>query len=152
MMQEHRIVLVIPHGYTISSPEEMDIVQSILPELGAWEIENSMYESPSFALVCKAGPIGTPIRAKDSIVNKRDNKCDLLRRGKSDASNLVCASLNIESNVGGAGEMLFIEGLQISEGFGNVDPRFGTAYLWKGAFALGFGQVHDGYGAEGPIP
>lgn len=108
MAQQHTVVLSIHGFYSITPPEEGDVVETIVEDLRNFTAANKSYKLPSFDLVVESMPIAS---SSSSVVKEWNNEGDFFRRGKSDTCNLYSNCLNVNSKEMAGSDMGFVEGI-----------------------------------------
>ena len=142
-MQQHRVIFIVHDGDSVSSPEEIDIVKSVLRDFGLREAENSTHKPPRQYLSLVGGPITSHASCwiTSSIVPKRDDKRASRSWGKADAGNLISACFNIERYNWCVAEFRFEVGIHILQGRLDVNGALGAPDFREGAFAARFREV-----------
>src|SRR5438445_13252969 len=97
MMHQHCVVVVVDDCDSVASPEEINVINSILPVFGHWEAENSTHKPPRQYLSFFGGPVTSHVVSTNlSSISKWDNQSCCFVRAEPNACNLVAASFNIE--------------------------------------------------------
>src|SRR6185437_5335136 len=130
------------------SPEEGDVVQSVLEDLGDGSIfKNSSHKRPSRAFSTHIWPKAS---ALCSGVIEWNNECNVSAGSKSNARDPISSRLNVDSKYSGETNVTLIEGLQVVERW--LDPDFTVRSADFGVLGFASGLREVGYCNRPEVP
>jgi len=140
VVEEHGVFIEVPHCYADGSPEEGNVVESVLRYFSARKSKYSTNGVPRFFFCLIAAPKGT---SRGSGIVKRNDECGLGRGGETDASNLVSHSFNVEGNGLGVVEVLVIVGLYVLERLNDANRALRAPDTSELRLSSGLFEVED---------
>src|SRR5580704_215449 len=139
MMQQHRILPRVNHPDPIGSPEERNVIQTILEQFpNPRSRVNISDKLPSLSLSRVVRPV---ISIWSSTAKERNNKSHCWRWTKSNTSNVLSSCLNILSEEGARLEISPVELIKVLDGLLDPDFALGAPDFGERAFSLGFDEV-----------
>src|SRR5215831_8853829 len=128
-MKQHRVVDCVADFYPPGSPNECDIIQTILKSFWCLSFENSSDNSDNLLVTVAVTPI---ISAWPSGVSERNDNSKSLAGGKSNASNDRSSRLNIDRKSIAGLYKSSVEFIDILQCWLDPDVTFWSTDVWIG--------------------
>jgi hypothetical protein len=131
-----------------TSPEEMNVVESILEEFGSRVIQNFTDPLPCLALLVNSRPI---IPSALSRVIERDNNGDVSSRSEPHTSNITSLSFDIWCNDCSRFNVSLVEIVKVLNSRCCPYFTFRTADLWELSLSVGLDEIEDSSMSKLPL-
>lgn len=146
MAEEHGVFARADGADADRSPEEGDIVESILKEFrNGWVLKDSTYHLPSRSFILRSSPIAAIRLAR---VIERNNEYKVSSGSEANACDSLPSRFNIRSKEWTSEDVVMDEAFYVAEGRLNPDLDSGSPEFGELGFAEGFVEVDDGGGPE----